>query len=185
MVFDHDGGAASFPGVSAELMRAVDQADSARHSLEEVLDPQDWTLLNYLMDARTPLGRFRDFAISTYELMMTLVPACRTLGIEEILALPDVVERVALYRAQAALHAEQLRRCTRIAGEVAVLAVGTSILDRSNPVSVGELVLAHGGGGHRDAGTCQVAHEQSEATLAQLVGALNAGSVETVEPVPA
>ena len=217
VVFDHYGGSEAFPAISEEMMRAVDQADSARYSLEEILAPQGWTLLNYLMDARTGLGRFREFRISNYDLMMQLIPACRTLGIEEILALPDVVERVELYRAQAALHADQLRRCTRLEGEVAVLdlreepvihagnrfmvyalfpqatvsihlmwgkgrqntvlAVGKSILDRSNPVSVGELMLAHGGGGHRNAGTCQVPHEDTDATVAEVVAALNAQSV--------
>ena len=60
VVFDHFGGSASFPGVSAELMAAVDQADSAQYSLEDVLHPTGWTLLNFLMDSRTGLGRFRD-----------------------------------------------------------------------------------------------------------------------------
>ena len=219
VVFDHYGGAAAFPRISPELMTAVDQADSARYSLEEILRPQRWTLLNYLMDARTGLGRFREFSISNYQLMMTLIPACRTMSIEEILALPDVVERVELYQEQADLHAAQLRRCTRLEGEVAildlreeevihagnrfmiyalfpeatvsihlmwgrgrqntVLAVGKSILDRSNDVSIGELMLTHGGGGHRNAGTCQVEHDDAEAVLAEVVSALN-GS-----PVPA
>ena len=64
VVFDHYGGAERFPGVSEALMTAVDQADSAQYALEDVLRPTGWTLLNFLMDSRTGLGRFRDFRIS-------------------------------------------------------------------------------------------------------------------------
>ena len=48
VVYDHYGGRERFPGVSEEPMRAVDQADSASYSLEEVLHPTGWTLLNFL-----------------------------------------------------------------------------------------------------------------------------------------
>ena len=64
VVYDYYGGRPSFPNVSEELMTAVDKADSAQFSRDEILDPQGWVLLNFLMDARTGLGRFRDFRIS-------------------------------------------------------------------------------------------------------------------------
>ncbi len=121
VVFDHYGGAARFPNVSADMMTAVDQADSAAYSLGDVLHPQRWTLLNYLMDARTGLGRFRDFRISNYQLMMKLIDACRTMDIEAILAMPDVAERVELYHEHEALAAEQIRRCARVHGKTVVL----------------------------------------------------------------
>ena len=46
-----------------------------------------------MMDARTGLGRFRDFRISNYALMMDLIKYCRDHSIEQILALPDVQAR--------------------------------------------------------------------------------------------
>src|SRR5687767_10698570 len=73
VVYEYYGGRAAFPSVSEEMMAAVDKADSARFTMEEVLDPQGWVLLNFMMDARTGLGRFRDFRISNYELMMQLI----------------------------------------------------------------------------------------------------------------
>ena len=100
VVYDYYGGAERFPSISPELMRAVDQADSAQYSLEEVLAPTGWVLLNFLMDSRTGLGRFRDFRISNYQLMMQLIEACQHHGIDEILQLPDVRERVDLYHQQ-------------------------------------------------------------------------------------
>lgn len=121
VVYDYYGGAARFPMVSAEMMAAVDQADSARYSIADILNPGRWTLLNYLMDARTGLGRFRDFRISNYQLMMQLIDACRRLSIDEILELPDVKERSMLYAEHRAPAEEQIMRCARVDGNVVVL----------------------------------------------------------------
>jgi nanoRNase/pAp phosphatase (c-di-AMP/oligoRNAs hydrolase) len=121
VVYDYYGGRAAFPSVSEEMMAAVDKADSARFTMDEVLDPQGWVLLNFMMDARTGLGRFRNFRISNYELMMQLIDACREHDIDEILALPDVDERVRLYREQEQLFRAQLARCTTVRGNLAVV----------------------------------------------------------------
>jgi nanoRNase/pAp phosphatase (c-di-AMP/oligoRNAs hydrolase) len=120
VVYDHFGGAATFPGVE-ELMDAVDKGDAARFSLGEILDPKGWTLLNFLMDPRTGLGRFRQFRISNYELMMQLIDACTTMGVEEILETPDVAERVALYFEHAEAAKEQIRRCATVHDNLVVL----------------------------------------------------------------
>jgi nanoRNase/pAp phosphatase (c-di-AMP/oligoRNAs hydrolase) len=122
VIYDHFGGPARFPNVSFELMRAVDQADSARYELDDILHPQGWTLLNFLMDSRTGLGRFRDFRISNYQLMMQLIDACIDhQEVREILALPDVQERSELYHAQSAMFTDQLRRVSRCDGDVVVV----------------------------------------------------------------
>ncbi len=63
------------------------------------------------MDPRTGLGLFKDFRISNYQLMMDLIDYCKEREIEEILELPDVRERVALYLKHEALFKEQLKRC--------------------------------------------------------------------------
>jgi len=121
VVFQHYGGQAAFPRMTEAMMDAVDKADSAQFTRDEILDPTDWPLLNYLMDSRTGLGRFRDFRISNYALMMDLIKYCANHGIEEILALPDVKERVDLYFEHAARAKEQIKRCTRVHGNLAVL----------------------------------------------------------------
>ena len=122
VVYEHFGGAATFPSVGDDLMAAVDKADSAAYSVEDVLEPQGWTLLNFLMDSRTGLGRFRDFRISNYELMMNLIDACiRHDSVENILALPDVAERVRLYRDQSGPFVDQLRRISRVERDVVVV----------------------------------------------------------------
>ena len=121
VVWRHFGGASSFSGVGADLMAAVDKADSARFSRDEILDPSGWTLLNFLMDSRTGLGRFRNFRISNYDLMMQLIDKCRFLSVDEVLALPDVKERIELYMAHRELFAAQIRRCATVYGKLVLL----------------------------------------------------------------
>ncbi len=121
VVFDYYGGKTTFPTISDEMMAAVDKSDSAQFSHQEILDPDGWVLLNYLMDARTGLGRFRNFRISNYALMMELIEVCRQHDIATILQLPDVKERVDLYFEQSAKAKEQIRRCTQVYKKLAVL----------------------------------------------------------------
>jgi nanoRNase/pAp phosphatase (c-di-AMP/oligoRNAs hydrolase) len=121
VVYDYFGGKAVFDRVSDDLMAAVDKADSARFSRDDVLNPKGWVLMNFLMDARTGLGRFRDFRISNYQLMMQLIDMCREHDVEEILRLPDVSERVTLYREHEEKAREQIRRCSQVHGNLVVL----------------------------------------------------------------
>jgi len=102
VVYDYFGGAGALPNISTDMMAAVDKADSAAFSKDDILDPQGWDLLSFIMDSRTGLGRFRDFNISNYQLMMRLIDHCaETQDINEILDLPDVKERADLYREHA------------------------------------------------------------------------------------
>lgn len=121
VVYDYYGGKERFPTISDEMMTAVDQADSARYEREDILNPTGWTLLNFIMDARTGLGRFREFRVSNYQLMMDLIDYCRSHGIAQILELPDVKERVELYTQHAELFVDQLKRCSTVRGNVVVL----------------------------------------------------------------
>jgi nanoRNase/pAp phosphatase (c-di-AMP/oligoRNAs hydrolase) len=214
VVYDYFGGPGRFTLVTGSLMEAVDKADSALFSLDEIKCPTGWILLSFLMDPRTGLGRFRDFRISNYQLMMDLIDACLELSVEEVLELPDVVERVSLYAEHAAPAEEQLLKRSRVHGNLVVLdlredevihptnrfmiyalhpqcnisihviwglkqqntvfAMGKSIVDRSSNTDVGALMLGHGGGGHMAAGTCQVANDEAESVLAELIARVNA-----------
>ncbi|KPF48150.1 exopolyphosphatase [beta proteobacterium AAP121] len=121
VVYDHYGGKARFTRISDAMMEAVDKADSAGFSMQDVLEPQGWELLSFLMDARTGLGRFREFRVSNYQLMMQLIDCCRDMAIEDILALPDVKERVDLFFAQHALFRAQIARVAQVHGPLVVL----------------------------------------------------------------
>ena len=50
-----------------------------------------------------------------------------------------------------------------------VYSVGKSIFERASPVAVGELMLAHGGGGHPAADTCQGAQASAQALKQALI----------------
>ena len=118
VVYRHYGGKDAFPGVSAALLDAVDRVDAARLTKEEILDPQGWILLGLLMDSRTGLGRFRDFGVSNYQLMMALVDYCSRMDVDAILQQPDVAARVALYREHAEPFRAQLKKCSTIHGHL-------------------------------------------------------------------
>lgn len=121
VVWDYYGTTNTFPERWLDMMEAVDKADSAQYSEGEILHPRGWELLNFIMDPRTGLGRFRDFRISNYDLMMDLIAYCKDHSIEEILRLPDVVERTDLYFEHEAKARDQIERCSTIHENLIVL----------------------------------------------------------------
>ena len=214
VVYDYYGGKKAFPRISDDLMAAVDKGDSADFTIDEILNPSGWVLLHYLMDARTGLGRFHDFRISNYALMMQLIDYCLEHDIDEILELPDVKERVDLYFEQAELFKAQLLRIAKVYDKVVVLdlrneevihagnrfmiyalfpeaqisvhvawgfkkqntavMIGKSIVNKASRVDIGALCLQYGGGGHRNAGTCQLDNDTVDQQLPEIIRALNA-----------
>jgi nanoRNase/pAp phosphatase (c-di-AMP/oligoRNAs hydrolase) len=216
VVYDYYGGHAELPRISEEIMTAVDKGDSADFTEEEVLNPKDWVLMNFLMDARTGLGRFHDFRISNYELMMKLIDYCVEHPVNEVLELPDVKERVDLYFEQQELFKEQLKRIVRVEDKVAVIdlreeetiyagnrfmvyamypeteisvhvawgfrkqntavMIGKSIINKASNADIGALCLSYGGGGHKNAGTCQLDNDKVDAELPKIIQALNEAS---------
>jgi nanoRNase/pAp phosphatase (c-di-AMP/oligoRNAs hydrolase) len=121
VVYEFYGGKTAFPSISDEMMREVDRADSAQYERDEILDPGGWPLLNFIMDPRTGLGRFREFRISNYALMMELIDYCRRHTIDEILFLPDVLERVQLYADHRERFQKQILEKTTVHGNCVVL----------------------------------------------------------------
>jgi nanoRNase/pAp phosphatase (c-di-AMP/oligoRNAs hydrolase) len=121
VVYDFYGGKESFPLSWESMMKAVDKSDSAQFSQEEVLNPQRWELLNFIMDSRTGLGRFREFRISNYALMMDLIDYGKDHSIEQLLALADVKERTDLYFQHEEKCKAQIRRCATVYNNLVVL----------------------------------------------------------------
>jgi nanoRNase/pAp phosphatase (c-di-AMP/oligoRNAs hydrolase) len=121
VIWNYYGGHARFPERFDAMMTAVDKADSADLTRKEIEQPSGWILLSFLMDPRTGLGRFRDYRISNYQLAEALVDYCRTLPIEEILALPDVQERVRRYWEQDTAFRQMVRQHVSVHGPVVVL----------------------------------------------------------------
>ncbi|MCD7780204.1 MAG: exopolyphosphatase [Candidatus Gastranaerophilales bacterium] len=209
IVYEYFGGEDRFSSSLHDLMEAVDKADCTNFTEEDVLNPQGWVLLNYLMDPRTGLGRFRNFTISNYNLMLKLVDLCSQKTITEIMEDPDVRERVVLYNEQRQAFKEQIEKCTRVEDKIAILdlrnedvihvgnrfvvyalnpecnvsihilngkqnqntvfAVGKSIINRSCAIDIGAMMYEYAGGGHMNAGTCQVPNDKAQDTLNNLI----------------
>jgi nanoRNase/pAp phosphatase (c-di-AMP/oligoRNAs hydrolase) len=209
IIYEYFGGEDKFSSNLYDLMEAVDKADCTSFNEEDIVNPQGWVLLNYLMDPRTGLGRFRNFTISNYNLMLKLVDLCAQKSITEIMEDPDIRERVDLYFKEQDNFKEQIKRCTRIDDKIAILnlkneevihvgnrfmiyalfpecnvsihelsgrqnqntvfAVGKSIINRSCPIDIGALMYEYQGGGHVNAGTCQVENDKAEATLSDII----------------
>lgn len=209
VVYDYYGGKSKFPDRFDDMMVAVDKADAAQFSREDILTPQGWDLLSFIMDARTGLGRFREFRISNYQLMMELIDYCKDHSIEAVMALPDVKERTDLYHDHAGLFSDQIKRCATVHHNLVVLdlrqeetiyagnrfmiyalfpqanisihilwgfqkqnvvfAVGNSIINRSSKTNIGELMFDYNGGGHANAGTCQIELSKADKVRDKLI----------------
>ena len=119
VIYEYYGGKAKLAHFE-EMVIAVDKVDSAKLTKEEILEPTGWVLLGFIMDPRTGLGRFREFRISNYQLMEALIDEVAKDNIDEVLANPDVKERVELYFEQDKLFREMLAKHTRIDGNVII-----------------------------------------------------------------
>lgn len=119
IIYEYYGGREKFPQFD-DMMEAVDKVDSGNLTIDEVQNPEGWILVGFLMDPRTGLGRWRNFTISNYQLMEKLIDACRTMTTDEILALPDVKERIEVYFEQTNKFKEMVEKYTKVDGKLII-----------------------------------------------------------------
>ncbi len=211
VVYNYYGGQEKFSSssITEEMLNAVDKCDSARFSLDEILEPTGWVFLNFIMDPRTGLGRFKDYKHSSYKLMVDMIIKSGANAIDELLQLPDMVEQIEYYNNHKKKAREQIRNCSQLHDNLVVLdlrnqktifitnrftiyalypqcnasihimwgkekknivfAVGKSVIKRDNEANIGEIMLKYGGGGHPNTGTCQVANDQVDQVLHELI----------------
>jgi nanoRNase/pAp phosphatase (c-di-AMP/oligoRNAs hydrolase) len=120
VVYDYYGGREKFGEALDSIMEGVDKADAARFTKDEILNPQSWDLLSFIMDSRTGLGRYRDYRISNYQLMEKLVDLCAYMTVDEIMEDPDVKERVGRYFELDASFRGMVSQHTRTEGNVII-----------------------------------------------------------------
>ncbi|MCL2411180.1 MAG: exopolyphosphatase [Treponema sp.] len=208
VIYEYYGGDEKL-GKFAEMIQYVDKVDSGNLTSDEIINPKGWILLGFIMDPRTGLGRFRDFTISNYDLMEKLAAACGEKNINEILAMPDVKERIDLYVKHTDLFIDMIKTHTKIEKNVifvdfrgvetiyagnrfviytqypeqnvsvwvvdgrnktnVAITVGHSIINRTSTTNVGSLMLSHGGGGHKQVGTCQVPYADADAAITDII----------------
>lgn len=119
IIYEYYGGKEKFPNYD-DIMVAVDKVDSGNLTIDEILNPSGWILVGFLMDPRTGLGRWRQFTISNYQLMEKLMVACRDKSTDEILAMPDVKERIEVYMEQTEKFKEMVAAHTEVKGNVII-----------------------------------------------------------------
>jgi len=122
VVWDYFGGDSTFANPHIDdLLAAVDKADSGNFSVDEVLCPRDWVLISFIMDPRTGLGRYKDYRISNYQLMMDMIDYCRKMTAKEILELEDVRERTRRYFEQDEKFRQMVCSCADVRGDAVVV----------------------------------------------------------------
>jgi hypothetical protein len=214
VIYEYYGGAQKL-GKFEPLVNAADKVDSAQLSADEIMNPRGWVLLGFLSDPRTGLGRVRDFRISNYELMRRLCSeSSLSRPVEEILALPDVKERVDVYFQQHNQFIEMVKKYAQVRGNViaadlrgvdpifsgnrfllytifpeqnvsvwvmdgkqkknCAITVGRSIINKTCKSDIGALMLKYGGGGHTQVGTCQIAIDEADSAIEEIISALEA-----------
>jgi len=214
VIYEYYGGKERFDNPHIDdVLKAVDKADSGKFTVDEILNPKGWVLLSFLMDPRTGLGRYKDYRISNYALMMDMIDYCREKTAEEILEISDVKERVDRYFEQEKPYKEMIKKNSTIHGNVILLDVrnqkeiytgnrfliyslypeqnisamviwgvkkqnvvitcGHSIINRTSKTDVGSLMLQHGGGGHKQVGTCQVPTKKADQIIKDIVAQMN------------
>jgi len=212
VIWEYYGGHEKFDKKLDEMLDAVDRVDSGMLTIDDINNPKGWVLLGYIMDPRTGLGRYRDYRVSNYQLMMDMIDYCAEKNADEILAIEDVKERSVRYFEQEAAFREMAKQRSSLHGNVllfdlreqeeiytsnrftiyamypecnvsiqvmwglkkqnTVFTVGYSIINRTCDVNIGNLMLKHGGGGHKQVGTCQVPTEKAEGVLKELLAVL-------------
>jgi nanoRNase/pAp phosphatase (c-di-AMP/oligoRNAs hydrolase) len=211
LVYDFFNGETKFPHLK-EVIHAADKVDSGQLTAEDIKNPQGWVLIGFIADPRTGLGRFHDFRISNLQLMTEFIDHLRTMSLEDILAHPDVKERIDLYHQQTDLFVDMVKKHSRIEGNVLItdlrgvnpiytsnrftiysvfpepnvslwitdgkakinvmISCGYSVVNRTCKADVGALMLRHGGGGHKQVGTCQVPFDDADAVITEIIKGL-------------
>jgi hypothetical protein len=116
-----------------EMLENVDKVDSGMLSESEILNPSGWVLLGLICDPRTGLGYYKGYRISNLEFMNDLVNYIQSKTIDEILCLPDMLERIERYKTNDQHARAFLQKNSRICGAVLVTDTrGTEEIPPSN-----------------------------------------------------
>ncbi len=213
VVFNHFGGQEKFPHITKEMMREVGKGFSARFNRDEVLYPSAWGLLNFLIDQRTGLDKFKDFSVPQHQMLLNLIEYCQEFSVLEILSKPEIEERIDVYFANIEKCKAQILRCASVHYNLVAIDMrneeviypgnrfviyalfpecnvslhlmptnkegkftcvsGKSIIDRTYRRNIGKIMVEFGGGGHANAGTCQVNGQNTEEILDNIIDKLS------------
>jgi len=120
VIYEYYGGEEKL-GKFSGFLDAVDKSDTASFTIDDIRNPEGWTLLSFIMDPRTGLGRYHDYRISNYELMEELTDLCRTKTLEELLEVQDVKQRIERYLKDQEVFLDMLKDRSKSDGNVIIL----------------------------------------------------------------
>jgi hypothetical protein len=113
------------------LLAETDRMDAAQLTLDEVLAPKGYILVGFTLDPRTGLGAFKDY-------FHALLKAIKEQPLDQVLALPEVQERVRRMRDQDALFRRVTIEHSRLDGNVVF-----TDFRKVDPVPVGNRFLVY------------------------------------------
>ncbi|HXP92273.1 MAG TPA: exopolyphosphatase [Candidatus Binatia bacterium] len=96
-----------------ELMEATDRLDSAQLNMDDVVAPKGWILVGYTLDPRTGLGAFKDY-------FLHLMQLAKTKTIDQIVADPQVKDRIERVKTEEAQFKEHVKADSRQDGNVVI-----------------------------------------------------------------
>ena len=186
VVYNYYGGAKTFTRVSDEIMWAVDKGDSADFTKDEILNPTGWVLMNFLMDARTglKLPDVKERVDMYFEQQEKFVEQLKRITrIEDKVAVIDLRNEETIYTGNRfmvyALWPEveiSIHVAWGFRKQNTAVMIGKSIINKVSNFNIGELCLSYGGGGHANAGTCQLDNDKIDAELPVIIDKINKGA---------
>lgn len=120
VVFEYYGAEKNFQQKFVEIIPFVDKVDSADLTKEEILNPDGWILLGFIMDPRTGLGYYPEFQISNYQLMSKMISLIRNHTLDQIYEDPDVLARVSFYYQHVSDYITYIRERARLVEQIIV-----------------------------------------------------------------
>ncbi|CAN2040063.1 Exopolyphosphatase [Candidatus Magnetomoraceae bacterium gMMP-15] len=121
VIWKYYGGDKTFSKKLESLMTSVDKTDSGMLTIDEIKNPKEWVLINFIMDPRTGLERYTDYRIKHTELIKNLIDYGRFGTAEEILKLPDIKERTDRYFAHEERFRDMLLKHSKVYDNIVVL----------------------------------------------------------------
>ena len=122
LIWEYYRGEESYNRRLIPLLEAVNKTDAGfLSSVEDIMNPTGWILLSFIVDPRTGLGRFKDYRIGNYQLMLDLIEYCRKMTVDRILEIPDLAERTKRYFQHQDLFIDMLARCCSIDNNVIIV----------------------------------------------------------------
>ena len=104
-----------------KLVKIADIVDSAKFTKTDIMNPQGWTMLAFITDPHSNFGKKHTFRISNLQLLKTLPDLLCSNTADEILAMPDFMERVKAYKKDIREYKKILLENTKVAGDAVVI----------------------------------------------------------------